>query len=68
MVHTGQYIDSVVSMLQILRSKVILAEKDAHVRYWYRGQSRVGLPLQPGVYRDSFSEPGISKGDLLRKE
>ena len=62
------HITSLNSVLNILKSKVDLSRKDAHVRYWYRGQSCAGWPLQPGVYRNDFSEPGISKEDLLRKE
>ncbi len=64
----NSYIASVGSMLDVLKTEVDLTKKDAHVRFWYRGHGRAGWPLQPGVYRDSFSEAGISKGDLLRKE
>jgi hypothetical protein len=33
-----------------------LNKAHAHVRYWFRGQSKAGLALQPAVYRPSFGQ------------
>lgn len=47
-----------ISSLQDLLAEVeksgIAAQRHAHIRVWYRGQPKAGLPLHPGVYRATF--------------
>jgi hypothetical protein len=45
---------------QIAKSR--LAESPhAHVRLWFRGHSKDGWELQPGVYRPNFPTKGSDK-------
>lgn len=44
----------------------LAAERHAHVRLWFRGQSEAGLQLQPGVYRPEF--PAKNEAERLRIE
>jgi FRG domain len=44
----------------------MVAGPHAHVRVWFRGQSKAGWPLQPAVYRQGF--PAANETDRLRVE
>ena len=46
-------IRGVPDLLRVL-SGIPLNRTHAHLRYWFRGQPKSGLPLQPGVYRSTF--------------
>jgi hypothetical protein len=46
-------IRSVPDLLRVLTG-IPLNRAHAHVRYWFRGQPKSGLPLLPGVYRSTF--------------
>jgi FRG domain len=51
---------------QLSAHGVIPGAPHAHVRWWFRGQSKPKLPLRPGVYRPSFT--AADEADRLRRE
>jgi hypothetical protein len=53
-------------LLGIIRRLVPDASRQAHVRWWFRGQSDYAWPLVPGVYRPGF--PGTSEDERLNTE
>jgi hypothetical protein len=53
-------------LLTAIRSMIPDASRQAHVRWWFRGQSNYSWPLVPGVYRPGF--PGASEEDRLNTE
>ena len=59
-------IDGVQSLIREIESSGLTAQNHGHVRVWFRGHSREGWPLQPGVYRDRLS--GVSELDRLNVE
>ncbi|MGA9820166.1 MAG: FRG domain-containing protein [Desulfobaccales bacterium] len=59
-------IQSVEDLLTILKESGIANKKHAHIRTWFRGQSRSGLELKPGVYRKNFEK--ISESERLEHE
>jgi hypothetical protein len=44
-------VSSVQSLMQEIESSGLTAQNHGHVRVWFRGHSRDGWPLTPGVYR-----------------
>jgi hypothetical protein len=46
-------LSSVRELLEQL-DRLKLDRAHSHLRYWFRGQPKTGLPLQPGVYRPAF--------------
>ena len=61
-------IASIADLLVLLSNQVIGRELGVRDRFWYSGQGTAGLPLKPGVYRDTFVTSGTSEEDRLRKE
>jgi len=57
---------SVQHLLDMIKRIVPGASRHAHIRWWFRGQSKWGWPLHPGVYRDNF--PVKNKADRLNVE
>jgi hypothetical protein len=59
-------ITSVQDFLVELGKLPVVTRAHAHVRTWFRGQARKGLPLVPGVYRTNF--PATNESDRLQLE
>ena len=60
-------IDSVAELIGRLKDLKLADKTHAHWRNWFRGHSRVGWQLEPGVYRDNFGS-FTSPADRLNSE
>jgi hypothetical protein len=56
----------VVDLLAELKRRGFTSERHAHVRFWFRGQSKIGWELKPAVYRSPF--PAADEAERLRTE
>jgi len=59
-------IQSVGDLLKKIKESGIAREKRAHIRLWFRGHSRSGWELKPGVYRKSFEK--LNEAERLLNE
>jgi hypothetical protein len=62
----GAMITGVAELLTELEKRE-LNKAHAHVRYWFRGQSKAGWALQPAVYRDGFGQY-MNEADRFKTE
>jgi len=60
-------IGSVAELIGQLKDLKLADRTQAHWRNWFRGHSKVGWRLEPGVYRDNFG-PFRNQGDRLKSE
>jgi hypothetical protein len=59
-------VNSVQSLMREIENSGLTAQNHGHVRVWFRGHSREGWPLQPGVYRGRLE--GVSEPDRWNVE
>jgi len=57
-------IKSVAELGSALAKLEVAVKTHAHWRSWFRGHSRTGWPLKPGVYRPTFGQP-LNERDRL---
>jgi len=60
-------IGSVAGLISVLQELKLADTVQAHWRNWFRGHSRTGWRLEPGVYRDSFGQY-VNEQDRLEAE
>jgi hypothetical protein len=59
-------VNSVQSLMREIENSGLTAQNHGHVRVWFRGHSREGWPLTPGVYRGRLG--GVQEPDRLNVE
>jgi len=62
-----QPIESVAELISQLQKLNLASKTQLHWRHWFRGHSKVGWLLEPGVYRDNFGN-FLNQGDRLKSE
>ena len=61
-------IESVAHLSSALGRLELADKTHAHWRNWFRGHSRTGWPLTPGVYRSTFGRPRNERDRLYLEQ